>query len=399
MQHIILSELLNGIGKFFLNPLLYWTILLVLLSGIRRIKHERENFGIKIHNVFSEWKHTWMFALLSGLILSFITLGIGMVFSFETIFVLSIIAIVLGLTLRFTMLSPSYTVGITFLLLMALPLLQNNVSNFPFDKFAAASTNYAGLVVLLGLLLIIEAIMIGRLKDRDWFSDLMLSKRGKWVGMHHLKKATIIPFFVLVPSGMITSFASFWPYISIGGETYGVLLVPFLLGFDHLVIGSSPKKACSYFAKSVGLLGVIVLGLGIGSIYITWLSIIGAVIAIVGQELIRYRHRVCDQQQMPYYHHAGDGLKVLAIIPGSPADRLGIKIGEIIHKVNDQKVFTAEAFYRALQASGAFFKLEIRDDKGEIRLLQSALYQGDHHELGILFARERHHDSRQLRKA
>ncbi len=42
-------------------------------------------------------------------------------------------------------------------------------------------------------------------------------------------------------------------------------------------------------------------------------------------------------------------------------------------------------FYQALQKSGAFFKLDIIDDAGEVRFVQSAFYEGDHHELGLIF--------------
>jgi S1-C subfamily serine protease len=81
-----------------------------------------------------------------------------------------------------------------------------------------------------------------------------------------------------------------------------------------------------------------------------------------------------------------NGLKVLGVIPGTPADRLGIEVGENIMKVNGQLVNSIDSFYQSLQASGAYFKLDIEDLNGEIRFVQGALYQGDHHELGILFS-------------
>ncbi|WP_165589210.1 hypothetical protein [Oceanobacillus caeni] len=45
-------EVLKGIGRFFLNPLVYWSILLVVFSGYKRIKDERLDFGSKVFDTF-----------------------------------------------------------------------------------------------------------------------------------------------------------------------------------------------------------------------------------------------------------------------------------------------------------------------------------------------------------
>ncbi len=53
---------------------------------------------------------------------------------------------------------------------------------------------------------------------------------------------------------------------------------------------------------------------------------------------------------------------------------------------------SAEEFYDALQTktTGAFCKLEVLDTNGELRLAQTALYAGGHHELGIVFVEQEH---------
>src|SRR5690625_6909503 len=85
-----------------------------------------------------------------------------------------------------------------------------------------------------------------------------------------------------------------------------------------------------------------------------------------------------DQELRPYYNQIDGSLKVLAIIPGTPADRLQLLVGETIAKVNGQTVRSTDEFYAAVQASGASFKLDVLDDAGEVRFVQSAIYEGDH---------------------
>lgn len=383
-----LFELMKGIGRVFLNPLLYWSFLLILIVGYKRIQRERNNFGVKIFDVFSEWKNTWMISILTGLFISLLTIGLGLVFSYETILILSIIVIILSISFRLSLLSASYTIGITFLLILLSPLLLRFQKVIDIDLYSMI--DFTSLVILLGIFLIAEAILLRTVSREETFPDLSLSDRGIWIGQHRLKKLTIIPFFVLIPTGMITPFAPFWPYFSIGDETYSILLVPFIIGFDYLVRGSLPQDAARKISKSVSLLGLIVILLAIGSIYISWLSIIAVFIAIVGREFINYKHRVEDKSSLPYFNPVANGLKVLAVIPGTPGDRLGILVGETVLKVNGQEINSVKDFYIALQESGAYFKLDVLNDENEVRFVQSALYEGDHHELGLIFTGSPH---------
>src|SRR5699024_11449710 len=119
-------EFVKGIGQAFLNPILYWWILLTLFAGWKRIREERNLFGIKIYDVFSEWKKTWLIAVISGLTISLVTLGIGIVLTWETILLLNIVVIILSIILRFTLLLPIYIIGITFLFLFFSSFLLDN---------------------------------------------------------------------------------------------------------------------------------------------------------------------------------------------------------------------------------------------------------------------------------
>jgi PDZ domain len=379
-----LIELAKGMAKLFINPLLYWSIIVLLFAGYRRIKRERQNFGTKIFDVFSEWKSTWLFSILTGLLVSAVMIGAGFVLSYTSLLLLSVVAILFSLSGRFMFLSPVYTVGISFLLLLFVPTLLGNQQWIREDLFDPI--NLAAFPVLLGILLIAEGWLIKRTNMRDTYPGLSLSNRGIWVGEHHLKKLAIIPFFLLLPSGLITPFADYWPYVSLGEQTYSLILFPFLLGVDYKVRGRYPKEAADKLAVPIILLGIGATAIAIGGVFFAPLSLAAVIVTIFGKEYINYRHRNSERLRRCYFHPMNNGLKVLGVIPGTPADRLGIEVGENIMKVNGQMVNSIDSFYQSLQASGAYFKLDIEDLNGEIRFVQGALYQGDHHELGILFS-------------
>lgn len=387
-----LIELGNGVGRFFLNPLLYWTIILSILIGYKRIKAERQQFGLKIFDVFSEWKNTWLISLTFGFVLSILAIGAGFVFSYETILLLSGVTLLLSLTLRLSLLSPVYTIGAAYFLLLLSPFVLDYQSIIDPDLFEMP--NFTALSILTAVLLSAEAFLLKRQGRNDTFPKMKAGRRGTWIGTHHLRKMTLIPFFVLIPSGSISSFASYWPYFSIGGETFSLVLVPFLIGFNHLVQGQLPEKAAARLSASLHVLSLVILVLALGSIYIGWLSLAAAVAGIIGREYFSYRHRIKDREKTPFFNQDDHGIKILAVIPGSAADRLGIAAGETITKVNGKKIADMDEFYYALQNSGAFFKLKVLGDNGEARFIQNALYEEDHHELGIITTFNRHRENK-----
>lgn len=378
-------ELLKGFGKLFLNPLLYWFVILGFLISYRRIRRERQFFGMKIFNFYAEWQQTLLLSLLLGLFLSFLTLGIGVVFTQEMLVILIVVTIILSLTMNLTFLSPSYTLGFTFIVMLFLPF----ISSYTSYSFEAYHYNYyLSVIILLGLLLIIEAIIISRVKRSHLFPRLTLSNRGVWVGLHQIKKLTVIPFFLVIPHGMVVPFAQYWPYFSIGEQTYQFILIPFLLGFNFRNMSSLTEETIRIISRRISLLGLLVIILAIGSMYVPVLSIVTVFVAIIGREAIFYRQRMNDNNGTPFYAPLNNGLRILAVTPNGPADRLGILAGETIVKVNDIEVSTVNEFYEALQNSGASFKLDVIDSVGEIRFLRSAFYETEHHELGIIFPRK-----------
>ncbi|SHF88869.1 PDZ domain-containing protein [Ornithinibacillus halophilus] len=384
-----LLEIAKGIGRLFLNPLLYWFILLLFFTGYKRVKQERKQFGIKVFDIFSEWRDTWVLTLLLGIFISIISIMLGLVFSIETLLILSFVTIILSVTLQLSLLSASYTIGLSYILLLVFPLFFDSIGSWTLFE----EINFTGLVILLAIFLLVESHLLSKTERNETFPSLTLGTRGSWIGQHTIKKAAIIPFFTLIPTGLIPAIEPYWPYLTIGGENYGLILFPFVIGYKHQVKGMLSIEAAVRLSKSLFWLAILVLLIAISSIMIEWLSLVAIVIAILGREYINYRHRLEDNSKTPIFYQSNQGLKVLSIIPGSPADRLDIQVGETITKVNGTRISNEQEFYEALQDTGAFFKIELLDINGEIRFVQSAIYEGDHHELGILFPSTPHREN------
>lgn len=376
-------ELLQFVIHLLTHPLLYWSFIFIFLTGYFRMKRERINFGVKIFPIFSESKHTWKLSILFGIILSIIFLAIGFVFTYEFILLLAIVTIILTLTFRTSLLSPSYTIGLSLICVALAPSLLKYQSYLAVDVFS--DVYFSMVAIVLGLFLALEAFFVSRVTRNEVFPTLVKSERGVWIGQHQLKKATVIPFFALIPGGGIIPFAEYWPHFSLGAETYTFVIIPFLLGFNFTVRNGAIEKSANRIGRHISLLSLLVILIAIASLWESRLGLIAAVIAILGREIIAYKFKQYDKAEVASFNKLDDGLKVLAIIEGTPADKLGILVGETITKVNDIELSHANDFYKELRSSGAAFKLEVIDDNGEIRFIKHARFEHNHHSLGIIF--------------
>ncbi|WP_340081759.1 PDZ domain-containing protein [Terribacillus sp. FSL K6-0262] len=382
-----LTELLYGIGNFFLNPLLYWGLLLTLFVSSSRIRKERNNFGTKVFDFGKEWTGTWMLSLIFALLLTAVSIGAGIVMAPVVVLLISAVTIVLTLLFRFTWLSSAYIFGFSFLLAVgAAPYAADYLPAGWADDLEGL--NWISFALIMSILMLAEAVLLLKTKREDTLPELVKGPRGRWIGQHRFRKLLFIPFVLLVPAGAIEPFAPWWPFFHLNGTNYGLLLVPLLTGIDGFAKGRPAFIEARKQGKAVLILAFLTLAVSLASMYSYYFAIAAFVIALIGREAITLYFRSKDRKRKMYYTESSKGLFVLAVIPQSPADRLGILAGERIEKVNGIRVTTERAFYEAIQTNSQYCKMEIRDDQGEIRIKQRAMYEGEPHELGIIFVQE-----------
>nr|WP_285851177.1 PDZ domain-containing protein [Sporosarcina aquimarina] len=81
------------------------------------------------------------------------------------------------------------------------------------------------------------------------------------------------------------------------------------------------------------------------------------------------------------------GVVIAGVLPGSPAEKLGLLPGEVIRAVNGIQVANDKELYDAIQVNAAHCRLQVADRNGEVRLMQQVLYRHDHYQLGLLLVR------------
>ena len=385
-----IMEMFRGAGKLLIHPLFYYSFLLALLVGYRRVKRERKDFKIRIESGYFEMKNLLPLGLLIGIILSIASAAAGIVIPWASIILMAAVTFVLSCTMQFRLLSPAYVIGITLFLVF---VLFEKTIDIPYLGEAITQLDsplIPGLAVVMGALIIAEGILIQRNATKNTSPKLITSNRGLTVGAHETGRIWLVPLFLFLPGGEMTLPFEWWPVFSLGEEmAVTPIFVPIIFGYSQLVQAALPKQAIKESGAKVIGLGILILAVAIGSIWLPLLSIVAAALAILGRELLYYSDRSSESSTTFYFTNKDHGVFILGIIPASPADKMGLQVGEVITKVNGKLVSSESELYEALQTNRAHCKLEVLGTNGEIRLVQKAVYEGEHHELGILFVQDK----------
>lgn len=378
-------EILKGFGKLFLHPVFYYVFILAAVLGVSRVKRERKDFHVRAENAYYELKQLIPLGLIIGLVLSMVTVIVGIVIPIEFIIFIALFTFILSFTRQIRWLTPVYTIGLAF---FASLFFLSQKGEFPFVQSQTPEWNMnllPPMAVLLCLVIIAEGIFIFKNGIKGSTPRIIKSKRGLRVGIHEVKRVWLLPVFLVIPSENLASPFEWWPVFSIGSETYSILLIPFAIGFAQQIQSMLPEVVVKQFGKKVIILGVVLTVLSLIGYWYPLASIIIVALAIILRELLSLRHRLAEENRPLFFSRKQQGVMILGVIPDSPAEKMGLSVGELIMKVNGVGVNSEDSFYTAMEINRAHCKLEVLDVNDQIRYVQRALYEGDPFKLGILF--------------
>ena len=385
----ILLELLRAIGRFFINPLFYIAIIFAIFLGYRRVKRERKSFNIRILSGWSELKNSLLASLTVSLILSFIMIAVGLTMTPEFLLVLIAITI-LGLVLyTFYVLSPVVLFTVSAAVLVLLEAVGQSFTIFGVEISGAMwhDAIFTPICIVAGLLCIGEGIQIRKYGAYLASPILEKTKRGLKAVSYLAKQIWILPIFMLIPGDIIPSYVPYWPQFTIGEEAFSLVLFPFVIGFQQMTRKTLPVYFYPKLAKSVTWLGIVVVLGGIAAYFMAEIAFIVLVSGACVRLYMSLQYKLRDRDDVYAVAPNSKGATIAAVLPNSPAEKMGLLAGEIIKKVNGREVQTERELYEALQVNAAHCKLEVLDHKQELRLTQHVVHSDDHHRIGLLLAR------------
>lgn len=378
----------DALVQLLLQPFTYMAILFLMLFYRRNVVVERKLFHVRLH----PWgRQTWLslaWGLGLGLIVSVVMAFIGIALTKEAVLVIWAAAILL-LLIRVRFLSFAYAIGLLGMIKFILGFFPSWQPEGIGDSLLETirTLDITGLLILGGLLLIAEAVLARWQSSGAALPLWIEGKRGKVVGAYQLQGFWLLPLFLLVPASTTGHILPWTPLLEPGWQDgFSMVALPVMLGFSELTRSMLPAQKAAHTFKHLLITGMALLVLSICSIWWSPLAIVASVAVIVLREGLFWLSVRQEKESTSLYVHPAEGLRILAVVPGSPADELGIKAGESIYKVNGMMIRSTEQLHTALRMNSAFCKLEVRNISGESKFLQRAIFAGDHHQLGMLLA-------------
>ncbi|HZG70140.1 MAG TPA: PDZ domain-containing protein [Chondromyces sp.] len=377
-----LLQVLAGFGKLFLHPLFYFSILLAFVAGMERVRRERKDFQVRIYDIYHELRYIVPAGLIVGLAVSVPLVLTGMQIPLDLLDFIAALTIVLCFVRA---LSAAWTVGGAFLLFYLSEWL-----GFSFIPLHDLQLNdiFLAIGILTALLVMAEGRLLSRQGWQAPSPRLIKSPRGLKVGAQLAQRVWLVPVLLLVPVGGLESPVSWWPLVTIGSKTFAFVYFPFIIGFQQLIKSTLPELAIKETGQRVFRLGAICLLVAIAGYWTPLASVASAALAVLGRIWISFRHRTYENNRPLFFTPQSQGVMILGVIPYTPGHKMGLKMGELVRKVNGIEVRNEAQFYEALQRSGAYCKLEVIDVNGQIRFTQGSVFEGEHHELGLIFVEE-----------
>jgi len=388
----IVQDVLREAGQAVIGlltlPYFYIAVLLVWWHARHAVALQRKLYHVRLYGAWALVATRIGAGLAAGVLLSLAGMGAGAGFDGNTLMFLWIAMGVLAV-FRFRYVCLAYAAGV----LGVMQAIVDWTGFSPEESTLAEATrilssiDVPALLFVAGLLHVAEGALV-RLQGKKLAIPLFLQgKRGKPVGAYALSGVWPVPLLWLVPSANGGGFALPWePLFGGGAAAWSLLAFPVLIGFSDRTKTRWPEEKARSSGNALVVYGILIAGLAVGAEYWQPLTFAAAIAAFVLHEGVLWLSRRGEAGKEPLYSQDGTGVKILAVLPGSPAMELGLQAGEIVRKVNGSPVRNKEELHAALQLQSAFCKLEVANRDGHSKFLQRAKYQGEHYQLGLVLA-------------
>lgn len=367
---------------FFAQPVFWVGLIRSVLNHTSRLKRTRAEFVTSVDPRNFELRSFFWNEIVLGLIFSFlswlleVTLPLSWFLTYEGLTLITLIFIP-----RFVM--PIILASATSIIMLFLSILRINP-----DLQLVPFSNY---LLITGLVVIASGLYIWLNGGRFNIPKMFHNQRGNLIAGYPFKNLAVVPFLAMFPATPIEQYLPFYPQFDLGGHTVCFVLVPILLGIKLTVFKNLPKLIYHRIGLRlmiIGLVETLMFLLFVTSFEINlFILVLFAVLAIMTLELAHHY----DLHHGEWYSKPLNGVRVVGIVPKTPASKMRLKIGDIILQVNGHAIKNEDEFYKALQAQPTFCKLKVLNREHRLVLRNTAIYNNAPREIGVILFQDEHY--------
>ncbi|HBT20861.1 MAG TPA: PDZ domain-containing protein [Peptococcaceae bacterium] len=341
----VLPFIFEGFLSAVFQPLFWIVVLMVAFLNLRQIRLKETLFGIKDESLLFYTSLSFFYGLVGGLIGSFLMILFGVSIIEIGISYLWIIALVLMLVHpRF--LCFSYAGGLLS--------LSSILFGFP-------NIDVPQLMGLVAILHMVESLLILSSGHVGAIPIYIRNDRGELVGGFSLQMYWPIPIVTLlimsksIFPGEWLNMPQWWPLIkpdiqgSLDNILYVIYPVVAALGYGDIALAHFPKEKVRKAALNLAAYSLILLFMCVvvSNYRTATLYLLPALFGPVGHEIIVHIGQRQELRGRPLFINPPEGIKVLEVLKGSFADRLGLSTCDVILKINDIPVNTKKELQEA----------------------------------------------------
>lgn len=371
------------LSKLIVSPA--FLILIIVLGVMLYIKNQRISsmqkaiMGREIDSPLELTLSQIVLGVFAGLISSIIFSYLGIVFYDNyAIYIMFLFSMVLGFFNR-RFICFSYSVPVVGILSIVL----NSAG------YKEVNIDITALVTMIGVLHVVEALLTV-LDGSKGSIPIFTQKNDKIMGGFVLRRNWIVPLSVLIfsSSGNILKLPSLWPLINTDVlKNMLFAFAPFvsIMGYSSITFTKTRKEKTALSGISIFFYGIFIICIAqvanINIFFKCWVLFM----VPIAHEFIFIFWNYMELKGKAKFVSDDEGMMVLAVVPDSPAEKMGIRCGDKLIEVdNGSKVYKKEDILNSLQSTAKSILVKIKRAAGNIENIK---YTGltEDVSLGILF--------------
>jgi hypothetical protein len=378
MAGVIAAEMLAALFVNYFLVFLYILVIIYIRTQYQRYSElQSAVYGKPERSLREITEQIILTGLVSGFISSFFTVAAGITIETETIrYLFYIMCFLLLFDLRLVCIS--YAAGI----LAAVSLV-----------FGSPHVNIPSLLCLVAILQLVESILI-YLNRKGGCVPVFIKHDNEIAGAFLIRRFWMIPvvFFthLMQPGVMSLDFVQGWPLIfyspppETGVWALGLDCLVAVLCHTDIAITKHPEKKSIQSAGMLFVYSVALLAMAFLSLDVDWIGYIGVIFCVVGHEGIYFYSKLSERAGKPLYSAVRRGLRVMDVLAGSHAAKMGLERGDIILSINNRDIQTDEGVAEALREFPTFTWIHVLSWDGKEKTIEYRCFPGGYNTLGII---------------
>ena len=249
-----------------------------------------------------------------------------------------------------------------------------------------------GILLLVGVLHLMESVLT-YLHGSKYLIPIITKKEDNIIVGYIIQRFWPIPIALLVMANSVNinhtfTMPEWWPIFEVVKNQSNLLFLSVmpvigLLGYRDICLAITPEQKSKKSAIMISVYSIIIIILSMLSISFNVFKYIGIIFMCVAHEFIIQFEWYKENTSKPLYYLPKKGVRVVSVCCGGIADRIGIRNGDIINKINGKEINNIKDYKEIILGNPSFIWMEIQKLDGRIEDLEYYNYNADSLVLGL----------------